>query len=114
MQRIERWRYTSGAPSSDQSVYFDLETTTFRQYAKTRRRIMSIGTSKSPDSRYWRQLYRAALSEIDKSQLPGRIAEAEKAVVQRARELFQAAGDNGEETEDLDDVEYELNDLRST
>ena len=28
---------------------------------------MSTGISKSPDSRYWRQLYRAALSEIDKS-----------------------------------------------
>ena len=66
-----------------------LETTTFRQYAKTRRRIMSTGISKSPvDSRYWRQLYRAALSEIDKSKLPERIAEAERAVVLRARELF--------------------------
>ncbi len=76
-----------------------LEATTFSQHAKTRRRIMSTGISKSPDSRYWRQLYRAALSEIDKSKLPERIAEAEKAVVLRARELFQAAGDNGEETE---------------
>jgi hypothetical protein len=56
-----------------------------------------------PDSRYWRQLYRSALSEVDKSKLPERIAEAEKAVVLRARELFQAAGDNGEETEALDD-----------
>ena len=32
---------------------------------------MSTGISKSPDSRYWRQLYRAALSEIDKSKLHG-------------------------------------------
>jgi hypothetical protein len=79
-----------------------LETTTFSQHAKTRRRIMSTGISKSPGSRYWRQLYRAALSEIDKSKLPERIAEAERAVVLRARELFQAAGDNGEETEALD------------
>ena len=58
---------------------------------------MNAGISKSPDSRYWRQLYRAALSEIDKSKLSDRIAEAERAVVLRARELFQAAGDNGEE-----------------
>ena len=65
-----------------------LEATTFRQHTKTRRRIMSTGISKSPDSRYWRQLYRAALSEIDKSKLPERIAEAERAVVLRARELF--------------------------
>jgi hypothetical protein len=58
-------------------------------------RIMSTGISQSPDSRYWRQLYKAALSEIDKSKLPERIAEAERAVVLRARELFHAAGDNG-------------------
>ena len=69
--------------------------------------------SKSPDSKYWRQLYRAALFEIDDSKLPGRIAEAEKAVVLRARELFQAAGDNGEETEALDHVMYALHALRS-
>jgi hypothetical protein len=64
-----------------------LETTTFRQHAKTRRRIMSTGISKSPDSRYWRQLYKAAFSEIDKSKLPERIAEAKKAVVLEAREF---------------------------
>ena len=74
---------------------------------------MSTGIPRSPDSRYWRQLYRAALSEIDKSKLPERIAEAEKAVVLRARELFQAAGDNGEETEALEDVMYALHAFRS-
>lgn len=40
-----------------------------------------IGISKSPESKCWRQMYRAALFEIDDSKLPGRIAEAEKAVV---------------------------------
>jgi hypothetical protein len=74
---------------------------------------VNTGISKSQDSRYWRQLYRAALSEIGKSKVPERIAEAEKAVVLRARELFQAAGDNGEETEALDDVMYALHALRS-
>ena len=74
---------------------------------------MSTGICKSPDSRYWRALYKAALSEIGKNKLPERIAEAEKAVVLRARELFQAAGDNGEETEALDDVMYALHALRS-
>ena len=69
---------------------------------------MTTAISKSPDRRYWRQLYKAALSEIDKSKLPQRIADAEKAVVLRARELFRAAGDNGEETEALDDVMYAL------
>jgi len=85
----------------------------FRRHAKTRKRIMSIGISQSPDSSDWRQMYRAALSEVDKSQLRERIAEAEKAVVLRARELFQAAGDNAEETEALDDVMYALHALRS-
>jgi hypothetical protein len=74
---------------------------------------MNTDISKTPDSRQWRQLYRAALSEIDKNKLPQRIAQAEKAVVLRARELFQAAGDNGEETEALDDVMYALHVLRS-
>ena len=72
---------------------------------------MSTGICKSPDSRYWRELYKAALSEIDKSKLPARVAEAEKAVVLRARELFRAAGDNGEETEALEDVMYALHAL---
>ena len=74
---------------------------------------MNIGISKPPDTRDWRQLYRAALSEIGKSKLSECIAEAEKAVVLRGRELFQAAGDNGEETETLDDVMYALHALRS-
>ena len=74
---------------------------------------MSTGISKSPDGRYWRQLYRAALFEIEESRLPARIAEAERAVVLRARELFQAAGENGEETEALDHALYALHALRS-
>ena len=55
----------------------------------------------------------AALSEIGKSELQERIAEAENAVVLRARELFQAAGDNGAEAEALDDVMYALHALES-
>jgi phage terminase large subunit GpA-like protein len=74
---------------------------------------MSSGISNSPDSRYWRQMYRAALFEIQESELPARIAEAEKAVVLRARELFQAAGKNGEETEALDCAMYALHALRN-
>jgi hypothetical protein len=69
---------------------------------------MTTGICKSPDSRYWRALYKAALSDIGKSTLPERIVEAEKAVVLRARELFQAADDNGEEKEALEDAMYAL------
>ncbi len=74
---------------------------------------MSTGICKSPDSRYWRALYKAALSEIGNGKLPGRIAEAQKAVVLRARELFQAADDNGEEKEALEDAMYALHALGS-
>jgi hypothetical protein len=94
-------------------VFLGLETATFRQHPKTRRGIMSSGISKYPYSRHWRQMYRAALFETQESKLPARIAEAEKAVVRRARELFQAAGDNGEETEALDHAMYALHALRS-
>jgi len=73
---------------------------------------MSTELSNSPESRYWRQLYRAALFEIEESKLPTRIAEAERAVVLRARELLQA-GENGAETEALDHAMYALHALRS-
>src|SRR5258707_14644440 len=95
-------------------IFLGLETATFRQHAKTRRGIMSTAISESPDSRYWRQLYRAALFEIEESKLPARIAEAERAVVLRARELFRAAGDNGEEpAAALDQAMDALHALRS-
>jgi hypothetical protein len=74
---------------------------------------MSTGICKSPNSRYWRALYKAALSEIGKSEHLERIAEAEKAVVLRARELFQAADDNGEEKEALEDAMFALHALGS-
>jgi len=74
---------------------------------------MSTGISNSPGSRYWRQLYRAALFEIEESKLPARLAEAKKAVVRRVLELVQAAGDNGEETAALDHALYALDALRN-
>jgi len=49
----------------------------------------------------WKQFYRAALLEKDPDRLPLLIDQAEKAIVVRARELFQASGDNGEEQEAL-------------
>ena len=86
---------------------------TFASDAKSTESFMSTGISNSPDSRYWRQMYRAALFEIEDSKLPARIAEAEKAVASRARELSQAAGDNREETEALDHAIHALHALRS-
>ena len=51
---------------------------------------MSSGTAASfPPVPKWHQLYKAALFETDRNKLPQRIAEAEKAIVARARELAQ-------------------------
>jgi len=61
----------------------------------------------------WKQFYRAALLEKDPERLPLLIDQAEKAIVVRARELFQASGDNGEEQEALEDAVYALHSFRS-
>ncbi len=75
---------------------------------------MTKGSSKSPDSGAWRDLYKAALFEVDKTRIPDRITRAEEALVVRARELFHMAGDNIEEEQVLDDTMYALHALRST
>jgi hypothetical protein len=56
----------------------------------------------------WKDLYRAALFEVDRTKLPQRIAEARNAVVLRARELFNCSGSNFEEEQELDDALYAL------
>jgi hypothetical protein len=66
-----------------------------------------------PDRRTWRESYKAALFELDMNKVPDRIVEAEKALVARARQLFDTAGDNIEEEQDLDDAMYALRALRS-
>src|SRR6266700_6668690 len=66
------------------------------------------------ESTNWRKLYRAAILELNPSKLLQHIAKAEKALVQRARELFQSAGDNAEEAEALDDAMSALHAFRST
>jgi hypothetical protein len=76
---------------------------------------MYTGSSKSLDSGAWRKLYTAVLSEVDKTKLPERIAQAEKALALRARELFYAAGNSiEEEAEALDDAMYALHALQNT
>jgi hypothetical protein len=50
--------------------------------------------------------------EADRSKLAACIAEAEKAVVVRARELFHAAGHHIEEAQALDETMYALHALR--
>jgi len=76
--------------------------------------IMNTGSCKSLNTGAWRDLYKAALFEVDNARLPERIAQAEKALALRARELFHIAGDNIEEEQALDDTMYALHALRIT
>ena len=61
----------------------------------------------------WRELYTAALFETDTNKIPYRIAEAERAIVARSRELFAASSDTIEEDQALDDALYALRALQS-
>jgi hypothetical protein len=63
--------------------------------------------------RMWRDLYVAALLEGDRDRVPNLIAEAERAIAERARELFRASGDHIEEEEAMDDALYALRALKS-
>ena len=75
---------------------------------------MNTGSPISLNSRAWRDMYKTVLFEVDKTKLPERIAQAEKALVLRARELFHKAGDSIEEEQALDDTMYALHALRNT
>jgi hypothetical protein len=66
------------------------------------------------DTGSWKDLYQAALFESDFNKLPERIADAETALIMRARELFYASEDNGEEVERLDYAMCALRALRSS
>ncbi len=64
-------------------------------------------------SRHWRDLYTAALFETERDRIPSRIADAEKAILARARELFSAGSDTIDEDQALDDALYALRALQS-
>src|SRR5260370_12571509 len=67
---------------TEQLGYFSvLKRQHFVSMRKTSRDIMRTAISESPDSRYCRQLYRAALFEIEESTLQATIAETDQAVV---------------------------------
>ena len=63
--------------------------------------------------RNWREFYTAALFETDENRIPTRIADAEKEIVARARELFAAGSDTIEEDQPLDDALYALRALQN-
>ena len=75
---------------------------------------MNTGICKGLDARSWKDLYQAALCESDLNKLPERIADAETALVMRARNLFYTSVDKFEEEECLDDALCILQALRSS
>ena len=75
---------------------------------------IDTATHKNLENRNWRELYKAAIRELDSAKLPDRIAEAKRVLVQRARELFQKTGDNLEEEQAVDAAMCTLHVLHST
>jgi len=61
----------------------------------------------------WHSLYQAALFETDRELIPARIAEAERAIMNRVSELFGVDSDHIEEDQILDDALYALRALRN-
>ena len=61
----------------------------------------------------WRESYRAALYERDRTRLASRISEAEKALILRGRELFLSKRDDEGEREAIDKALYALRAFRN-
>jgi hypothetical protein len=74
---------------------------------------MAIPTSQSGKAKDWKDLYVAALLEGDKEKIPSLIDQAERAIVDRARELFNTQGDHIQEEEGLEDALYALHALKT-
>jgi hypothetical protein len=70
--------------------------------------------SSGSSSASWHSLYQAALFETDRELIPARIAKAEKAILDRVKELFGVDSDHIEEEDQiLDDALYALRALRN-
>lgn len=65
-----------------------------------------------PSELAWHVLYQAALFETDRTKVPERISEAERAILTRVKELFAVESDHIEEDQVLDDALYGLRALR--
>lgn len=61
----------------------------------------------------WHSLYQAALFETDRTKVSERIDVAERAILDRVKELFAAKNDHIEEDQILDDALYALRALRN-
>jgi hypothetical protein len=69
---------------------------------------MEARATKSPTSRDWKEVYKAALFEDDTGKVPQRIAEAERALTARALELCGAEGDQNNEQRAIENAKYFL------
>jgi hypothetical protein len=79
---------------------------------------MDVNRVQSQEMATWKEKYMAALFEMDKGRLNQRITDAEMAVVQRTRELFQgdsdaSSGTQLKERKALEAALYALRALRS-
>jgi len=70
----------------------------------------AVGRAVEPQS--WKDLYQAAICESNLNKLPGRIDDAEAALLIRARKLYYAVADELEEKESSDDAMCILHALR--
>lgn len=71
-------------------------------------------TRNSSDTGFaWHSLYQAALFETDREKIPARIDAAERAILERVKELFAVNSDHIEEDQVLDDALYALRALRN-
>jgi hypothetical protein len=70
-------------------------------------------TNSSDFSLGWHSLYQAALFETDRTKIPQRIDAAERAILDRVKELFVIKADHIEEDQILDDALYALRALRN-
>ena len=68
----------------------------------------------SPMQNDWKDLYRAALFEPNENKIPFRIAEAEKRIAERARELFNSGNHDTVERSALNVALYALLALKSS
>ena len=61
----------------------------------------------------WKTLYRAAILETNKETVPQRVSEAEKALIERERDIFHDHGITEEEKDAVEDALYALRAFRS-
>ena len=75
---------------------------------------MNTAACKASSTRSWKDIYQAVICESDLSRLPERIADAETALVMRARDLLYTSADRFEEEESLDEALCILHALRNS